>query len=105
MGVRVEGPDGALGFVVDARFVLDGEPDGLLAGAQLGALVVGPRRREAFLGYERTGVRRPALLAAWFRRRERGAFLVAWEDVARVGDDVLELRDGFTRWSTRLEMT
>jgi len=63
---------------------------------------VGPKRHSTFFGYERTGVRRPAPLAAWFRWRERGAFLVAWDDVAGVGADGVRLRDGFTQWSSSL---
>jgi hypothetical protein len=93
--------DEQVGFVIDARFVIRGKVEGALAEAELLGLVVGPRKGAAFLGYERAAVDKPALLNALFARRQKGAFLVTWDDVADVGD-VVELREGFTRWSSRL---
>lgn len=90
-----------VGVVIDARFVLRGRVEGSLAQAELLGLVVGPRSGAAFLGYERSEVEKPALLNAFFARRQKGSFLVDWDDVESVGD-VVELRDGFTRWSSRL---
>jgi len=90
-----------LGVVVDARFVVRGPVDGVLAEAQLVGLIVGPRAGIAFLGYERVEQSRPALLNRFFAWRQRGSFLVDWDDVVAVGD-VVELREGFTRWSSRL---
>jgi hypothetical protein len=87
--------------VIDARFVVRGRVDGVLAEAQLLGLIVGPRTGAAFLGYERDAVNKPALLNALFARRQKGSFLVDWDDVADIGD-VVELRDGYTRWSSHL---
>jgi hypothetical protein len=98
--VRCE--DERLGYVIDARFVLRGAVEGSLAEAQLVGLVVGSRKRMNFLGYERAEQSRPAVLNRFFARRQRGSFLVDWEDVASVDGDVVELRAGFTRWSSRL---
>ena len=98
--VRCGGDD--LGYVIDARFVVRGAVSGALADAELIGLVVGPREGAAFLGYERTQVQKPALLSRFFAWRQRGSFLVDWEDVEDVGD-VVELREGFTKWSSRLQ--
>ena len=53
----------------------------------------------SFLGYERTGQTRPALVAWFLRRRHRGSFVVAWRDVAMIDEDPrrVHLRKGFTR--------
>ncbi len=86
-----------LGYVVDVRFVLDGPPGPLLAGARLHGLLVSPRTGTSFLGYERSTVRAPWPLAHWLRRRHRGTFLVRWEDVAAVEPAAVILRPGFRR--------
>ncbi|MDR6972143.1 PRC-barrel domain containing protein [Leifsonia shinshuensis] len=92
-----------LGEVVDARLVLDGPPDGLLAAARLHGLVVSPHAHSSFAGYERTGVDAPALVARYLRWRARGSFLVLWEDLTSFTDDVIRLRAGATLYSPRLE--
>jgi sporulation protein YlmC with PRC-barrel domain len=81
-----------LGLVVDARFALDGTPHQLLNSPRLVGFIVSPISRTSFMGYERTGVRAPALIAAWFRRRERGSFLVLWEDVGSLEGTTVALR-------------
>ncbi|MFC4629781.1 PRC-barrel domain containing protein [Promicromonospora alba] len=73
-----------LGWVVDLRFVLDGSPSTSLAGARLHGLVVSPRTRTSFLGFERSDVRHPWPVAQLLRWLHRGTFLVHWPDVARV---------------------
>ena len=99
----VHGADGdRLGVVVDVRFTLDGPVHGLLATPRLYGLIVSPRTHSSFLGYERTGVTAPALLAHWFRWRERGSFLVLWEDLASLDGAEVRLREGATRYSSRL---
>lgn len=103
LGSAVLAADGErLGQVVDARLVLDGAPDGLLAAARLHGLVVSPHAHSSFAGYERTGVDAPALIARFLRWRARGAFLVLWEDLASFTDDVVRLRPGATLYSPRL---
>jgi len=101
LGRPVEGPDGHLGYVADCRLAVDGSPGQLLAGAQLVGLVVARKHRQGFLGYERTSVTAPAPLAWWYRRRQRGSFLVLWKDIASI-DDVVRVRPGYTRWSSAL---
>ncbi len=91
-----------LGYVIDARFVLDGPPDGLLAAARLHGLVVSPRTRTSFLGYERASSRSPWLVAWVLRRWHRGTFLVLWADVADVGPAGVRLRPDHRRWSPQL---
>ena len=91
-----------LGYVVDVRFVLDGPLDGLLASPRLHGLLVSPRTGTSFLGYERTGVRSPALLARYYAWRHRGTFLVRWEDVDSVAPGAVRLVDGFRRFSPAL---
>lgn len=92
-----------LGHVIDVRFVVDGTPRELLAEARLAGLVVSPRTSSSFLGYERTSDRRPWLIADLLRRRHRGSFFVAWDDIARLSDDRVDLRPGFVRRSPSLD--
>jgi hypothetical protein len=67
--------------------------------------VISPRTRSSFLGYERSGVNAPLMLSALYRWRHRGTFLAAWDDVARVGSDMVRLRPGYTRYSAVLRST
>ncbi|WP_378147775.1 PRC-barrel domain-containing protein [Cnuibacter sp. UC19_7] len=92
-----------LGRVIDARFVIDGAPGELLADARLAGFVVSPRSGSSFLGYERTADRRPWLIADLLRRRHRGSFFVAWDDIARLSEGRVDLRPGFQRRSPSLE--
>ena len=99
----VRGPaDEPLGYVVDVRFVLDGPLDGTLAAPRLHGLLVSPRTGTSFLGYERTGVRSPALVARWLRWRHRGTFLVRWTDVESMTIGAVRLRPGYRRFSPLL---
>ncbi|GAB2501674.1 hypothetical protein GCM10027063_46320 [Promicromonospora xylanilytica] len=100
-----------LGWVVDLRFVLDGPPSTYLARARLHGLVVSPRTRTSFLGFERSRVRHPWPVAPLLRWLHRGAFLVHWPDVARVPDPdddgphrdaVVLLRAGYGRYEPGL---
>ena len=75
---------------------------GTLAAPRLHGLLVSPRTGTSFLGYERTGVRSPALLARCLRWRHRGTFLVHWEDVDAVAPGAVRLRDGYRRFSPDL---
>jgi hypothetical protein len=88
-----------LGFVVDVRLVLDGPVVGLLAAPRVDGLLVSPRTQTSFMGYERTAVRSPAVLARFLRWRHRGTFLVHWSDVEVASADVVTLVDGYRRWS------
>jgi len=91
-----------IGTVVDVRVVVDGDVDAGPDMPRLFGLVVSPRTRSSYLGYERSEARRPAVLAALLRWRHRGAFLVLWEDVARIDADCIRLREGFSRYSSTL---
>ncbi|WP_285114978.1 PRC-barrel domain-containing protein [Leifsonia sp. fls2-241-R2A-40a] len=92
-----------LGVVVDARFALDGPPDGLLAAARLYGLVVSPHSHSSFAGYERTGVDAPALVARFLGWRARGSVLVLWSDLASIADGTVRLRPGATLYSPRFQ--
>jgi hypothetical protein len=87
---------------VDVRLVLSGDPEQNPPAPRMLGLVISPRTRSSFLGFERSGADAPAVLARLFRRRHRGTFLAAWDDVARVGSDLVKLRPGFTRYSAVL---
>lgn len=101
-----------VGWVVDLRFVLDGTPDTFLAHARLHGLVVSPRTRTSFMGFERSRVRHPWPIAPLMRWWHRGTFLVHWPDVARVPvpedgvtperDAVVVLRAGYTCYEPEL---
>jgi hypothetical protein len=103
IGSRVFGPgDEAVGYVIDARFVVDGAPHPLLADARLVGVIVCPYTRGSYRGYERTGATAPWPLANLLRWRHRGSFLALWEDIARLDDRRVELRDGYRRFSAAL---
>jgi sporulation protein YlmC with PRC-barrel domain len=105
LGTPVHDSDGArLGRVADARFVVDGAPQQLMADARLLGLVVSPHSVSSFLGYERTGVTEPWPLPRMLRWRHRGSFLVMWEDIAMIGEKSVRLREGFTAYSPALDV-
>lgn len=98
--VGAQARDGAghrLGTVVDVRFT---QQEG--SAPALVALLISPRSSGSFLGYERRSVDAPALIARYLRWRHRGAFLVRWADVRRVGDGWVEVRDGYRRFAAAL---
>jgi sporulation protein YlmC with PRC-barrel domain len=88
--VDAEGHD--LGVVTDVPLVREG-PE--LAGFGASYVVAGLRvshRSGNFFGYERADAGGPALVRLLFRRLHRGDVVVAWEDVAEIGDDCIRLR-------------
>jgi sporulation protein YlmC with PRC-barrel domain len=86
-----------VGAVTDVRFEQRGGARSM--DIVLFGLLVSPKGRISSFGYERRHVRGPAPIAAWERRRHRGAFLVRWDDVAGIERDVVRLRDGYRRYS------
>ena len=104
LGTPVHDANGTrLGRVADARFVVDGGPQQLLADARLLGLVVSPHSAASFLGYERTGLTQPWPLAGLLRWRHRGSFLVMWADIARISSGSVQLRDPFTSYNPALD--
>lgn len=91
-----------VGTVTDVRLTINGDPERNPPMPRVVGLVVSPRTRSSFLGFERSGATSPVMLAALLRWRHRGTFLAAWEDVARVGSDQVRLRSGYTRYSAIL---
>jgi hypothetical protein len=103
LGLRViDAAQHPVGTVVDVRLTMTGDPHDGPAAPQILGLVISPRTKSSFLGYERSGADAPVMLAALFRWRHRGTFLAAWDDVARVGSDLVRLRAGYTRYSAVL---
>lgn len=88
-----------VGYVSDARFEFTGTT---LASARLFGLVISPHRHTSTLGFERTGIRSPALIARFQRWRHRGTFLVLWDDVSSAGSDTVTLHTNYHRYSSRL---
>jgi sporulation protein YlmC with PRC-barrel domain len=89
-----------VGRLVDVRFRLEGRTNPSVP--RVTGFIVSPRSAGSFLGYERTGFNRPAVLASLFRWIHRGSFFVAWESVARidraiVGVARVTLRPGYHR--------
>jgi hypothetical protein len=102
LGLPVHDGRSRLGTVVDVRLAVPGDLDERPGKPTIFGLVISPRTRSSYLGYERTDARAPAALAALLRWRHRGTFLAAWTDVHRVGAKSVTLRDGFTRYSPLL---
>ena len=94
-----------VGTVIDVRLALTGDPQHNPPRPRVLGLVISPRTKASFLGYERSGAKAPIMLVALERWRHRGTFLAAWDDVARVGSDLIRLRSGYTRYSAVLRDT
>jgi sporulation protein YlmC with PRC-barrel domain len=91
-----------VGTVVDVRLTVARDLEQNPPVPRVVGLVISPRTRSSFLGYERSDATAPVMLAALLRWRHRGTFLAAWEDVARIGSDQVKLRSGYTRYSATL---
>ena len=75
------------------------------ADATVLGLVISPRTRSWYLGYERSEAEAPKTLAALLRWRHRGTFVAGWDDVARLATEHVTLRPGYTRYSPVLRDT
>jgi hypothetical protein len=93
-----------VGTIVDVRLAAPPD-DHQQVPTTVWGLVISPRTRSSYLGYERTDVNSPRMIAALLRWRHRGTFLAAWEDVVRVDVDSVTLRPGFQRYSASLRHT
>ena len=103
LGAQVLEAGRRVGYLVDVRFLVPHHTPGQQVGTpQVFGIVVCPRRASSFLGYERTGVTAPALLARLLTWRSRGSFLVLWKDVAEWGEGAVGLWEGAERFSPQL---
>ncbi|GFG51756.1 hypothetical protein [Mycolicibacterium agri] len=103
MGLRViDAGSHAVGTVIDVRLVIAGDLQNDPPVPRIFGLVISPRTESSFLGYERSTATAPLLLARLLRWRHRGTFLASWDDVARVDDEKIILRPGYTRFSAVL---
>jgi sporulation protein YlmC with PRC-barrel domain len=103
LGLRViDAAQHPVGTVVDVRLALTGDPEHNPPRPRVLGLVISPRTKSAYLGFERAKADAPVMVAALLRWRHRGTFLAAWDDVARVGTDLVRLRPGYTRYSPML---
>jgi hypothetical protein len=100
LGLRViDAAQHPVGTVVDVRLTVTGDPEHNPPTPRVLGLVISPRTRSSYLGWERSEADAPAMLAALLRWRHSSTFLAAWDDVARVGSDLVRLRPGYTRHS------
>jgi sporulation protein YlmC with PRC-barrel domain len=103
LGLRVvDAASHHLGTVIDVRLAIAGDPSHNPSRPRMVGLVISPRSRSSFLGYERSGATQPKVLAVLLRWRHRGTFLAAWEDIERFGSDAVRLRRDYTRYSALL---
>ncbi|MGV0810266.1 hypothetical protein [Mycolicibacterium setense] len=103
LGLRVlDAGHHPVGNVIDVRLKLDGDSAEHPRSPELTGLVISPRTRSSYLGYERTDLDAPWLIATTARWRHRGTFLAAWDDVAKVASDHITLRAGYGRHSPGL---
>ena len=80
------------GRVLDVRLVQDGPVQPSFGAAyRLQGLIVGPPRAGTRLGYGRTGMTGPAMLAAPLRVRHRAVRFVPWDRVARLDTEVIRI--------------
>jgi hypothetical protein len=103
LGLSVLDDEGRrVGTVIDVRLAVQVGHQDDAGPTQLFGFVVSPHSRSSYLGYERTDSTGPAMLSAILRWRHRGAFLAAWEDIARIEAHSVTLRSGHHRYSARL---
>lgn len=103
LGLRVvDAGSHPVGTVIDVRLVTSGDPANDPPAPRVLGIIVSPKTRSSYLGFERSAATAPAMLAKIARWRHRGTFLAAWEDVARVGSDGVRLRPRYTRFSAML---
>jgi sporulation protein YlmC with PRC-barrel domain len=103
LGLRVvDAGNHPVGTVTDVRLAIGGDLRHDPSTPRVLGLVISPRTRSSFLGCERSTATAPFLLAQLLRWRHRGTFLAGWEDVAKVGDDLVVLRPRYTRYSAVL---
>lgn len=103
LGLEVRDETGRrLGTVVDVRLTVEGNLDERPSAPEVFGILVSPRTRSSYLGYERSDARRPAVLAALLRWRHRGTFLVLWGDIAKIDEDAVCLRADVERYSPAL---
>jgi hypothetical protein len=88
VGSRVVTEQGdELGTVSDVRLVRGGPIIGSYGNAlAIDGIIVSPRRAGNYLGYERSDMRRPALVRAVVRWLHRKSVYVDWADVRRDGE-------------------
>lgn len=83
--VVVDAEGASIGRVRDARLVQDGPMQGTFgAGLRLAGLVVGPIAVGSRLGFVRSGVDAPALVARPVAWLDRGTRYVPWEAVVSI---------------------
>ncbi|MEW5808739.1 MAG: PRC-barrel domain-containing protein [Actinomycetota bacterium] len=104
LGLAVQDSTGQrLGTVIDVRLAVDGALDDRPGPPRLFGVVISPRTRSSFLGYERSQLRQPAALAALLRWRHRGTFLALWNDLNAVNADGITMRQDYRRYSAILQ--
>ncbi|APE16098.1 hypothetical protein BOH72_13625 [Mycobacterium sp. WY10] len=100
LGLPVCDSDGTpLGTLIDVRLSVTGDLDGRPDAPKVFGVIVSPRSKSSYLGYERRRVDQPWVLASLLRWRHRGTFLTLWRDVDDVTHERLTLRRGATRYS------
>ncbi len=94
-----------MGTVVDVRLTVAGDLAHDPPTPRVLGLVISPRTKSSYLGYERSDGQRTDDAGCLLRWRHRGTFLAGWEDVARLATDRVTLRPGYTRYSPVLRDT
>ncbi|MGE2691078.1 PRC-barrel domain-containing protein [Mycolicibacterium pulveris] len=103
LGLRViDAGSHPVGTVVDVRLSVAGDLSADPPAPRVLGLVISPHSKGSFLGYERVDIDGPKMIAALLRWGHRGTFLAAWEDIARLSNDHVTLRPGYTRYTAAL---
>jgi sporulation protein YlmC with PRC-barrel domain len=94
VGATVRDPSGqVVGTVSDVRLVQDGPRLGDWGRAlRIQGLVISPRHRGGWLGYERDRARGPWLIRALSQWLHKDSVFASWADVASVQHRQVELR-------------
>lgn len=100
LGLAVHDGAHRVGTVIDVRLSVGSHgPDERPTDPRVVGLLISPRSRSSYLGYERSDAVRPRVLAVLLRWRHRGTFLAGWDDVAGIDTSMVQLRTGYQRFS------
>jgi len=92
-----------IGHIIDVRLVPDPTTtDQPMPRLRIYGLLVSPHAKSSTLGYERSTVRSPRLIARWQRWLHRGSYLVRWADIETIHNRRIDLRPGHHRYSPLL---
>lgn len=91
-----------VGYLDDIRFQLQHNTKDEPGLASVYGFLISPKHRTSYLGFERSNVTRPWVIAKLQRWRHQHTFLVLWDDIASLGPEI-NLKCGYQAHSPLLD--